>query len=154
MPTAFKGTAGMVSFARDNEVGNDSEHHVDRRGSIIENDLMDLLNGALDVSPFTFLGSSEDKIDPFFDADFANVEKNSYGRPVQRVSPITRQQEIMRSIAYPLTLPSTTSDFTAVMPTAQRIQELKPLSFPQDNSPGEFVHLARPKRHGNLRQFI
>ena len=61
---------------------------------------MDLLNGALDVSPFTFLGSFEDEKGPFFDADFAIVERNSFGRPVQRVSPMTREQEILRPIAY------------------------------------------------------
>ena len=91
LPTAFVGAAEAVLFAREIEMGNDSEHHVDTRGSNIENDLMDLLDEAIDVSPLTFIGSSEDKVDPFLDANCANVERNSYGRPVLRVAPIPRQ---------------------------------------------------------------
>ena len=65
LPTAFVGAAEAVLFARRNEIGNDSEHHVDTRGSNIENDLLDLLDDAIDVSPLTFIGSSEvDEVDP------------------------------------------------------------------------------------------
>ena len=75
MPTPFVGAAGAVLFTRGNELRNDSEHHVDTKGSFIEKDLMDLLDDAIDMSPLTFIGSSEDEVDPFHDAVFANVEK-------------------------------------------------------------------------------
>ena len=70
LPTAFVSATGVVLFARDNEMGNDSEHQVDTRGSAIENNLMDLLDDAIDVSPLTFICSSEDETDPFLDANF------------------------------------------------------------------------------------
>ena len=133
LPTAFVGAGEAVLFARGNEMGNDSEHHVDTRGSNIENDLMDLLDEAIDVSPLTFIGSSEDEVDPFLEANFANVERNSYGRPVQRVAPIPRQPEVIRPIANPPTIQSNTSAFTAVMPTIQGPQDPAVRPFPQAN---------------------
>ena len=133
LPTAFVEAAEAVLFARGNEAGSGSEHHVDTRGSNIENDLMDLLDHAIDVSPLSFIGSSEDEVDPFLDANFANVERSSYGRPVQRVVPIPWQQEVIRPIAIPPTIQSGTSAFTAVMPTIQGPQEPAVRQFPQAN---------------------
>ena len=134
LPTAFVGATGAVLLARDNEMGNDSEHQVDTRGSTIENNLMDLLDDAIDVSPLTFIGSSEDEVDPFLDANFfVNVERYSYGRPIQRVPPTTRQQAMIRPIVNIPTIPSSTSAFTAVMPTVQRPQEPAARPFPHAN---------------------
>ena len=133
LSTAFVGAAEAVLFARGNEMGNDSEHHVDTRGSNIENDLMDLLDDAIDVSPLTFNGSSGDEVDPFLEANFANVERNSYERPVQRVAPIPRQPEVIRPIANPPRIQTNTSAFTAVMPTIQGPQEPAVRPFPQAN---------------------
>ena len=89
MPTAFMGAAGAALFTRNNEMETNSEHHVDtiERGTTIEIDLTDFLDGISNVSPLSFIGSLEDEMDPFHEAEFANVGRNSYGRPVQRVSP-------------------------------------------------------------------
>ena len=87
MPTAFMGAAGAVLFPRSNEMETSSEHHIDTRGTTIESDLMDLLDEISNVSPLSFIGSSGDEKDPFHGAEFANVDRNSYGRPTQRVVP-------------------------------------------------------------------
>ena len=57
--------------------------HIDTRGTTIESEIMDLLYGKSDVSPLTFIGTSDDEADPFIEAKFANVERDSYVRPVQ-----------------------------------------------------------------------
>ena len=55
----------------------------------------------------------------------------SNGRPAQGLSPFPRQQEMIRPVASPPTVPSSTSAFTAVVPTVQRLQEPAPRPFPQ-----------------------
>ena len=94
MPTAFMRAAGAALFTRNNEMGTNSEHHFDTRGPTIENDLMDLLDRISNVSPLSFIGSSDDKMDPFHGAEFANEGRNLYVRPVQRVSPTPRQPQL------------------------------------------------------------
>ena len=88
---------------------------------------------ALDVFSLAFTGTSEDEIDPFVAADFANVERNSYGRSVQRVCSTARQQEVVRPVANDPMIPSSVSAFTAVISTSQTAQETVPRAFPQTN---------------------
>ena len=38
---------------------------------------MDLLDGALNVSPLTFMGLSEDELYPLVEVDFTNVERGT-----------------------------------------------------------------------------
>ena len=85
---------------------------------------MDLLDGTTNVSPLSFIGSSDDEMDPFHGAAFANSGENSFGRPVQRVLPTPRQPQIVRpTVINPLMIPSNTCAFTVAIPTSQRIQE-------------------------------
>ena len=131
MPTAFMGAAGAVLFPNNGEVPIAEGQHIDTRGSLIENELMDLMDNISNISPLTFIGSSEEEDDPFFGANFANMDqpsRNSYGRPVQRVQPMPRQQRVDEVITNPPMIPSSSSAFTAVIP-----QEPAPRPFPQAN---------------------
>ena len=65
MPTAFMGAAGATLFVQNNNSGVNTEHVVDTRGSVIENELMDLLDEVSEISSLTFIGSSEDEAYPF-----------------------------------------------------------------------------------------
>ena len=97
---------------------------------------MDLMDNISNISPLTFIGSSEEENDPFFGANFANMDqtdRNSYGGPVQRVQPTFRQQRLDETITNPPLIPSSLSAFTAVVSTAQRPQEPAPRPFPQAN---------------------
>ena len=58
------------------------------------------------------------------------MERKSCGRPLQRVSPNPRQR-VVRPVPNPTIKPSRASAFTAVVHTAQRIQEPAPHSFSQ-----------------------
>ena len=88
---------------------------------------MDLLSDIPDFSPVTFTDSSEEEMDPFPEANFANVQRNVYGRPAQRVSRIPRPQirnlgqqpEVTRNINPPA-IPSQVSAFTAYVAPQQR----------------------------------
>ena len=131
MPTAFMGAAGAVLFPNNGEAPIEEGQHIDARGSLIENQLMELMDNISNISPLTFIGSSEEEYDPFFGANFANMEqsnRNSHGRPVQRVQPMPRQQRMDETIAIPPIIPSSLSAFTAVIP-----QEPAPRPFPQAN---------------------
>ena len=111
----------------------DTEHVVDTRGSAIENELMDLLDEVSEVSSLTLIGSSEDEVDPFFGANSANVGKNSYGRPVQRVQTTIRQPQTTRPNTNPLVVPSQNSAFTTVIPTPRWTQVPATHPLPQAN---------------------
>ena len=88
---------------------------------------MDLLSDIPNVSPVTFIDSSEEEMNPFPEANFANVQRNAYGRPTQRVSPIPRPQirnlgqqpEVTRN-TNPPAIPSQVSAFTAYVAPQQR----------------------------------
>ena len=88
---------------------------------------MDLLSDIPAISPVTFIDRSEEEMDPFPEANFANVQRNAYGRPTQRVSPIPRPQvanpeqqpEATRNFNPP-TIPSQVSAFTAYFAPQQR----------------------------------
>ena len=132
-PSAFMGAAGATLFVQNNNSGVDTEHVVDTRGSVIENELMDLLDEVFEISSLTFIGSSEDEADQFFGANFANVERNSYGRPVQRVQPSIRQSQTAGPNTNPPVFPSQNSAFTTVIPTPRWAQEPTTHSLPQAN---------------------
>ena len=133
LPSAFMGAAGATLFVQNNGPRVDTEHAVDTRGSVIENEPMDLLDEVSEVSSLTFIGSSEDEVDPFFGANFANVERNSYGRPVQRVQPTIRQSQTKRPNTIPPVVPSQNSAFKTVIPTPRWTQESTTHSLPQSN---------------------
>ena len=136
MPTAFMGATDAALFPNSVEAPIEEGQQVDTRGSLIENELMDLMDNISNISSLTFIGSSEEEDDPFFGANFAYMEqtdRNSYGRPVQRVPPIPRQQRVAEIITNPLTIPSSMSAFTSVATTVQRPQEPVPRQFPQAN---------------------
>ena len=133
MQSAFMGAAGATLFVQTNGSRVDTEHAVDTRGSAIENELMDLLDEVSEVSSLTFIGSSEDEVAPIFGANFANVEKNSYGRPVQRVQPTIRQSQTTRPNTKPPVVPSPNSAFTTNIPTSRWTQEPTTQSLPQAN---------------------
>ena len=131
MPTAFMGAAGAVLFPNNGEAPIEKGQHNDTRGSLIENELMDLMDNISNISPLTFFGSSEEEDDPFFGANFANMDqsnRNSCGRQVQRVQLMPRQQRMDETIANPPIFTSSLSVFTAVIP-----QEPAPRPFPQSN---------------------
>ena len=100
---------------------------IDTRGTTIESVLMDLLSDLPDISPVTFIDSSEEELDPFPDANYANVQRNAYRRPTQRVTPIPRPQianpeqqpDATRNINPPA-IPSQVSAFTAYVAPQQR----------------------------------
>ena len=43
--------------------------------------------------PITFLDISDEEMNPFPEANIANVQRNAHGRPTQRVSLVSRQQQ-------------------------------------------------------------
>ena len=131
MPSEFMGTAGAALFIQNSGSRVKTEHVVDTRGSVIENELMDLLDEVSEVSSITFIGSSEDEVNPFFGANFANVERKSYGRPVQRVQPTIRQSQTTRPTTNPPIVPSQNSAFTTVIHTMQWTQGSTTHSLPQ-----------------------
>ena len=117
MPTAVMGASGATLFTSHSEMGADSEHHIDTRGTTIENDLMDLLDGISNMSPLSIIGSSNDEMDPFYGAEFSKVDRNFYGRPVQRVLPTPRQAQVVRpTVVNPPAITSSTSAFTVTIP--------------------------------------
>ena len=126
MPVAFIGSTEASLFVA-NSMETESRGCIDTRGTTIESEIMDLLNDIPDISLVTFIDSSEEEMDPFPEANFANVQRNAYGRPTQRVSPIPRPQvtnpgqqpEATRDINPP-TIPSQVSAFTAYIAPQQR----------------------------------
>ena len=94
---------------------------------------MDQLYGTQNVSPPTLIGSPEVEINPLYQADSVNMEKNSYGRPDQRFSPTPRQPQVVRPVMNPQMIPSNGDAFTTIMPASQRIQGTIKHSFPQAN---------------------
>ena len=81
MSTAFMGAAGAVLFPNSTDPQAGDDQQIDTRNSLIENELMDLLEDVSNISSLTFIGSSEED-NPFFGANFANVDqvdRNSYG---------------------------------------------------------------------------
>ena len=142
MPTAFMGAAGAMLFPNNGEVPIEAGQHIDTRGSLIENELMLLLDKISNISPLTFIGSSEEQDDSFFGANFANMDqpsRNNYGRPVQRIQPMPRQQRMDQVITNPPMIPSSSSAFTAVIQLQQQ-QEPAPRPFPQAN----YLHMPVP----------
>ena len=126
MPVAFMGSTEASLFMT-NSMESGSQGCIDTRGTTIESELMDLLSDIPDISPVTFIGSSEEEMDPFPDANFANVQRNAYGRPTQKVSHIPRpwitnpeqQPGETRNINPPV-MPSQVSAFTAYVAPQQR----------------------------------
>ena len=91
MRVAFMGSTDASLFVT-NSVETGSRGCINSRRTTIESELMDLLSDIPDFSPVTFINSSDEEMDPFPEANFANVQRNAYGRPTQRVSPIPRPQ--------------------------------------------------------------
>ena len=126
MPVAFMGSTEASLFIT-NSVETGSRGCKDTRGTTIESELMDLLSDIPNISPVTVIDSSDEEMDPFPEANFANVQRNAYGRPTQRVSPIPRPQienleqqpEITRNIIPPA-IPSQVSAFKAYVAPQQR----------------------------------
>ena len=137
MPTAFLGAIGAVLFPNNGEAPIEEGQQIDTRASNIENELMDLMDNISNILPLTFIGSSSEEDGPFSGAKFANMDQtdsNSYGRLVQRVQPMPRQQRMDETITHPPPkIPSSVSAFTAVVPTAQRPQEPAHRPFHQAN---------------------
>ena len=136
MSTAFMGAAGAVLFpsSTDPQAGDDQQ--IDTRNSLIENELMDLMDDISNISSLTFIGSSSEEDDPFFGANFANVEqngRNSYGRPVQRVQPMVRAPQVTRETVNPPLVPSSRSAFSAVIPEQRRAPEIQTHTSMQAN---------------------
>ena len=129
MPTAFMGSAEASLFVT-NSVDARSTGCIDTRGTSIETELMDLLNDIPDISPTTFIDTSDEEMNPFPEANFENVqrnERNAYGRPTQRVCPMPRQQqETQPPNANLPTIPSQTSAFTAYTAPQQRTTDPNP----------------------------
>ena len=103
-PTAFMGATGGVLFPIVTGAPIEGEQQIDTRGSLIENELIDLMDNISNISPLTIIGSSDEEDDPFFGANFANMDqnnRNSYGHPVQRVQPMPRQQKMDETITNP-----------------------------------------------------
>ena len=135
MPTDFMGATGAVLFPSNTERRTQEEQLIDTRGSLIENELMDLMDNISNISSLTFIGSSEEEENnPFFGAKFANVEgvdTNSYGRPVQRVE--VRTPPVVRKIVNPPIIPSNRSAFSLVIPEQQRTSEMQGYPVMQAN---------------------
>ena len=142
--------AESTLFVQNNETRVDIEHVIDTTASAIENDLMDLLDAVSEVSSITFIESSEDDMDPFFRANFANVERNSYGRPVQRVQPTLKQSQTVRPMMDLPMVPSKNSAFTAVVPTPRWTQE--PARHPF--SPAHYLPMPVPFYPNNRNKSI
>ena len=64
MPVAFMGSTEASSFVI-NSVETRPSGCIDTRGTTIESELMDLLSDIPDISPVTFIDSSEEEMDPF-----------------------------------------------------------------------------------------
>ena len=56
MPTTFMGAAGSVLFPINGKAPIGDWQHIDTRGSLIENKLMDLMDNISNISPLTFRG--------------------------------------------------------------------------------------------------
>ena len=67
----------------------------------------------------TFIDSSDEEMNTFPEANFANVKRNAYGRPTQRECPMPRQREDVTRDTNP-TIPSQASAFTAYVAPQQR----------------------------------
>ena len=126
MPVAFMGST-EVSLFIPNSVQTESRGCIDTRGTTIDSKWMDLLSDLPDISPVTFIDSSEEEMDPFPGANFANVQRNACRRPTQRVSLIPRpqirnleQQSEVTSNINPPVIPSQVSAFTAYVAAQQR----------------------------------
>ena len=126
MPVAFLGSTEASLFIT-NLVETGSRGCIDTRGTTIESELVDLLSDIPNNLPITFIDRSEEEMDPFQEANFANVQRNAYGRPTQRVSPVPRPQitnteqqpEVTRNINPPA-IPSQVRAFTAYVAPEQR----------------------------------
>ena len=128
MPTASMGSAEASIFVT-NSVDARSTGYIGTRGTSIETELMDLLSDIPDISPTTFIDTSDEEMNPFPEANFANVKKNAYGRPTQRVCPMPRQQQDTQpSIVNLPNIPSQTSAFTANTAPQQLTRILVPHS--------------------------
>ena len=130
MPTAFLGSTEASLFVT-NSVDVRSTECVDTRGTSIETELMDLLSDIQDISPTTFIDTSDEDMNPFPEANFANRPRNSYGRPIQRVCPVPRQQHNTTSNANQPVIPSETSAFTAYTAPQQRAIDPNPRPMQQ-----------------------
>ena len=126
MSTAFMGAAGAVLFPNSADPQAGDGQQTDTRNFRIEKELMDLMDDVSNISSLTFIGSSEEEDNPFLGANFANVnqaERNSYGRPVQRVQPMVRTPRVTRATVNPPLVPSCRSAFSVVKPEQRRAQK-------------------------------
>ena len=96
---------------------------IDTRGITNESELMDLLSEIPNISPVTFRDCSDEEMNHFPEANFANIQRNAYGRPTQKVCPRPRQQHETTSDVNPPTIPSQTSAFTPYVPPQQRASD-------------------------------
>ena len=128
MSTAFMGAAGPVLFPSSTDPQAGDGQQIDTRNSRIENELMDLMDDVPNTSSLTFIGSSEKEDDPFLGANFAIVDqadRNSYGRPVQRVQPMVRTPRVARATVNPPLVPSNRSAFSVVILEQRRAPEIQ-----------------------------
>ena len=128
MSTAFMGAAAALLFPNSADPQAGDGQQIDIRNSRIENELMDLMDDVSNISSLTFIGSSEEEDNPFLGANFANVdqaERNSYGRPVQRVQLTVRTPRVTRATVNPPLVPSSRSAFSVVIPKQRRAPEIQ-----------------------------
>ena len=130
MPTTFMGSAEASLFVT-NSVDARSTECVETRGTSIETELMDLLSDIPDISPTTFIDTSEKELNLFPEANFANVQGNAYGRPTQRVCLVPRQRQETESNTNLPTIPSQASTFTAYAAPQQRTADSNPRPMQQ-----------------------
>ena len=160
MSTVFMGAAGAMLFPNSVNPQGSVGQQIDTRGSQIENELMDLMDDISNISSLTFIGSSSEEDDPFFGANFANVEqngRNSYGRPVQRVQPMVRTPQVTRETVNPPLVPSNRSAFSVVIPEQRRAPEIQAhpsmqanyLPMPVPFYPNNWNNITRPQQHFN-----
>ena len=164
MSTAFMGATGAVLFpsSTDPQAGDDQQ--IDTRNSLIENELMDLMGDVSNISSLTFIGSSEEEDNSFFGANFANVDqadRNSYGRPVQRVQPMVRTSRVTRAAVNRPIVPSYRSAFSVVIPEQRRAPEIQThppmqanyLPMPVPFYPNNWNNITHPQQnfHGQTQ---
>ena len=130
MPTAFIGPAEASLF-----MSHPSEDRargcIDTRGTSLESELMDLMNDIPDTSPTTMVDTSDDEMNTFPEANFANVQRNAFGGPTQKVCPMHRRQREARHDINPPRVPSQTSAFTAYAAPRQRTADPSPRPIQQ-----------------------
>ena len=101
------------------------------KGTYIESDLMDLLSDIPDISPTTFMDTSDEKVNPFPEANFARMCKEIHMVAVRRGCAQCLDNNKKQDIANLPTETSQTSDFTAYAAPRQRAVDSEPRPMQQ-----------------------